>query len=419
MAQGQFSSLNQSLVGNQDFDATMAGDGYPAKTAKDSNWPVWRAGGRAKRPALLPRFGLSPQTPPSGITGSNMLQSITTAKGGGKGEGDGRPMKRKNRGAATRDSRSQTRGDPARRENSDGRRWSSAVRDTSDARGPGTGKPNTDLPAGRMRSEPTPTQQREMDREKARQRRKSRRLAKQEMKRMRAAVLEETTAEIAQATKARARGIDFDLDLSVLPQAKLDEWMHLRSQLRNSGLAGRKRGVAWFQKLIRELKIVPPPDVSEGPLAAFSVVSEDINGMFEEIDDFIAARQSTFKWKKSLRAYCPAVADAPIATSQRALGVTGEGALVDPVSQTLKSVAQSWSSDQFELLADTSQPKSVDRLVAQGQSRTSWLRHNKTGVSIGASPAVSGIKLLTQAEQDAGSGYQWPPRGASLSLPPI
>jgi hypothetical protein len=261
-----------------------------------------------------------------------------------------------------------------------------------------------------------------MDREKARQRRKSRRLAKQEMKRMRAAALEETTAEIAQATKARARGIDFDLDLSVLPQAKLDEWMHLRSQLRNSGLAGRKRGVAWFQKLIRELKIVPPPDVSEGPLAAFSAVSEDINGMFEEIDDFIAARQSTFKWKKSLRAYCPAVADAPIAASQRALGVTGEGALVDPVSQTLKSVAQSWSSDQFELLADTGQPKSVDRsaAVAQGQSRTSWLRHNKTGVSIGVSPAVSGIKLLThEAEQDAGSGYQWPPRGASLSLPPI
>ena len=235
---------------------------------------------------------------------------------------------------------------------------------------------------------------------------------------MRAAVLEETTAEIERATKARARGIDFDLDLSVLPQAKLDEWMHLRSQLRNSGLAGRKRGVAWFNKLIRELRIVPPPDVSEGPLAVFSAVSEDVNGMFEEIDDFIAARQSTFKWKKSLRAYGHAAAVAPIAASQRAFGVTGETALVDPVSQTLKSVAQTWSSEHFELLADTSQPESVDRSIKvalQGQSRAPWLRHNKTG----ASSVVSGIKLLTEADQNTGSGYQWPPRGASLSLPPI
>jgi CRP-like cAMP-binding protein len=394
-----FSSLNQAIGGNQDLDVTMAGNGYPREgVAKDM--PAWRAGGRVKHP-LPSRFELAPQTPPSGIEGSNM-QTQTQAKSGGVGKRRGRKTKRV-RGASTRDSRPQTRGDPARYESSDGRRWSRAIRDTSDAVGPGTGKPNTDPIPRHVRPEVTPSQQQKIDRQKAKQRRKDRRLAKRDMKRMRAEMQEEMNAEIAQAAEAGTLGVDFDLDLSVLPQAKLDEWLHLRSQLRNSGLAGRKRGIAWFQKLIRELNIVPPAGRTEGPLAAFTAVPQDASDMFEEIDDFNAARQSTYKWKKSLRTYGPAAADTPmLAESQRELGVSGEAALIDPVSQTLKMVAQTWSSGEWD------PPGSVDRsLVVALQDRS-----RSTG------PAVSGMQL-TRAEQDAAKGYRWPPREGSPTLPAI
>ena len=121
---------------------------------------------------------------------------------------------------------------------------------------------------------------------------------------MRAAAAAETGAEIAQAAKASALGFDFDFDLSMLPQDKIDEWMHLRSQLRNSGLAGRKRGIAWFQKVMRELNIIPAlPD--QGPMSAADMsVASGVEVYNEDYDeDWYAARQSTFKWKKSLRTY--------------------------------------------------------------------------------------------------------------------
>jgi hypothetical protein len=221
---------------------------------------------------------------------------------------------------------------------------------------------------------------------------------------MRAETQEDTEAEIAQAAEAKALGVDFELDLSVLPQAKLDEWMHLRSQLRNSGLAGRKRGIAWFQKLIRELNIVSPSGATKSPLPSFTTGFDDASDMFEEVDDFTAARQSTYKWRKSLRTYAPAAADTPmVVANQRELGVSGEAALIDPLSQTLQVVAQTWSSgDEYE------PPDCVDRslvVALQGRSRT-------TG------PPVSGMQL-TRAKSDAAKGYRWPPREGSLTLPAI
>jgi CRP-like cAMP-binding protein len=432
-----FSALNQSIGGNQSFSASLAGDGYSG--GDEGKKPVWRAGGRTRRP-LPPRFELSPQTPPNGIDGSRMgaaSVSNTRQSGGGySGLDKTRKQKVKGKGkrksSPTRESRPQTRGDPARRENSDGRHFAKAVRDTSDSVGPGTGKPNTEPLPEHMQPEPTPLQQRKIDRAKAKERRKDRRLAKREMKQMRAAAVAETSAEIAQAAKATALGFDFDFDLSCLPQSKIDEWLHLRSQLRNSNLDGRKRGIAWFQKVMRELNIVPP----SSPDGGFSARAEDISGLFEEMDEFSAARQSTFKWKKSLRTYGPADAATPmIAASQRALGVDGEqtGKIVyqspspppqpakpaDPLSQTLRSVAQTWASGEPWIAEGEEEedggPHAVDHsLVVALQGR---MRDSVGGRKGPSSSAVSGMKM-TQAEQDAAAGYRWPPREASM-LPAI
>ena len=427
---GGFSQMHQSLGGDQDFKGSLGGAVYNDRGWKDK--PVWRSGGKRKQP-VHPQFGLAPQTPPSGIGGTRVQRpggSLRPTKSSGK------KKKRKSTDASPSGRRPQTREDPGRRENSEGREFGRDLRDTSDSVGPGDGKPNTQPNMiEHHRPPPSPELQRKAQREAVVNRRKERRRYKKDMKRMRAAATAETCHEIAQATKASALGFDFDFDLSMLPQDKIDEWVHLRSQLRNSGLAGRKRGIAWFRNVMRELHIIPALPTDQGPMAAadMSIASgvELYNEEYDEdIDGSDGARQSTFKWNMSLRTYAAGGSPTPkVEQSQRSLGIAGQTTgkeivykSVDPrpqppadlFAQNLKAVAQTWERQErpwgdedgsYGLGADVGARVDTSLAVAL-HDRTRGSGWKGAG---GGGGAVSGMRM-TQAERDAEAGYRWPPR---------